>query len=381
MAYRKHIHCLLIAIFLILLLQPAFGIINEKRNLDLIAEMENRTINPKPHSSLTSKAFYNEFQNWFEDRLLGRKQFIRLWAGVNGRLFHVLISKRVCMGKDGFLYSPFYLKDEMMDREQKLEQLTKIKQVCDKYRAHFVFNLIPHAEWMFGEQILKKHQPADVRKLENELESDLKKRGIDYCMYGQKILQLPLKERQSMYYQGDFHWNSKGAYFGAKELLRYLKLNKNIESKNIYEVEEIATSEFYTGEIGWEPSKTVYKKPWSYDFEKGFIIRTNVGDKLIQRDIENGIQKGEIIISNSKAANIITVLVLGDSFFNSLGEYLMQDIKEIVLCHNVDAFDPKQSIDLNQLLQRYKPKIVIYEKAAIGLFCNSYQANFGKWKL
>jgi len=228
MAYRKHIHCLLIAIFLILLLQPAFGIIDENRNVNLIAEMENRTINPKPYSSLTSKDFYNEFQNWFEDRLLGRKQFIRLWAGVNGRLFHVLISKRVCMGKDGFLYSPFYLKDEMMDREQKLEQLTKIKQVCDKYQAHFVFNLIPHAEWMFGEQILKKHRPADVRKVENELELDLKKRGIDYCMYGQKMLQLPLKERQSMYYQGDLHWNSKGAFFGAKELLRHLRLNKNI---------------------------------------------------------------------------------------------------------------------------------------------------------
>ena len=381
MAYRKHIHCLLIAIFLILLLKPAFGIIDENRNVNLIAEMENRTINPKPYSSLTSKDFYNEFQNWFEDRLLGRKQFIRLWAGVNGRLFHVLISKRVCMGKDGFLYSPFYLKDEMLDREQKLEQLTRIKQVCDKYQAHFVFNLIPHAEWMLGEQILKKHRPADVRKVENELELDLKKRGIDYCMYGQKMLHLPLKERQSMYYQGDLHWSSKGAFFGAKELLRYLRLNKNIENTNLYEIEEKGISEFYTGEIGWEPSEKVYKMPWSNDFERNFIIKTNVEDSIIHGAIKNGIQKGEIIFFNNKAAHNITVLVLGDSFFNSLRDYLMQDISTIVISHNTDVLKPKRNIDLEQMLQKYKPDFVIYEKAAIGLFCNSFQANFGNWKL
>lgn len=381
MVYRKQIYRLLTACFVIVLLQPAFGIINEKQNTNLIAIMENRTISPEPHSAFATKEYFNEFQNWFEDRLLGRNNLIRLWASLNGKFFHVLISKEVCMGRDGFLYSPFNLKDEMTDREQKLEQLAHIKQICDKYHAHFVFNLVPHAEWMLGELITGKNQPADIKKIETQLQYDLQKRGIDSCMYGQKMLQLPLEERRSMYFKGDIHWNSKGAFFGAKELLRHLKLNKTIESANIYEVEKKGKAGFYTFKIGWEPLESVYKMPWSEDFERDFTIETHIGNRIIQGEVENGFHKGEVIIINKQAPHNIAVLVLGDSFFGSIQNYLMQDIREIVISHNMDINEPKQCIDLERMLQEYNPEIVIYEKAGVGFFGDSYQTVFGRWKM
>lgn len=381
MAYRKQIYCLLTACFIIVLLQPAFGVLNEKQNISLIAIMENRTINPKPHSTFASRNFFDEFQKWFEDRLLGRNNLIRLWANLNGKLFHVLISKEVCLGRDGFLYSPFNLKDEITDREQKLEQLSRIKRICDKYNTHFVFNLVPHAEWILGELVTEKNRPADIKKLETKLARDLQNRGIDYCMFGQKLLHLPLKERQSMYYKGDIHWNSKGAFFGAKELLRHVKLNKIIESENIYEIDKKGIAGFYTNKIGWEPLESVYKMPWSEDFAKAFIVKTRLGDRVVQGEIENGFHKGEVVIINSKAAHNITVLILGDSFFDSLRDYLMQDIGTIVLSHNMDVMEPKQNIVLERMLQIYKPDIVVYEKAGVGFFGDSYQTVFGKWKV
>ena len=205
MGYKKRAYTVLIACFIAVLLLPAFGILYEKENTALIARMENRTINPKPHSVFATKDFFNEFQNWFEDRLLERNNLIQLWANLNGKLFHVLISTEVCMGKDGYLYSPFFLIDVMTDREQKLEQLSRMQKICDNYKTRFVFNMVPHAEWMLGEQLLERHRPADIKKLEKELERDLQKRGIDYCIFGQKMLLQPLYERKNMYYKDDFH--------------------------------------------------------------------------------------------------------------------------------------------------------------------------------
>lgn len=381
MGYKKRAYTVLIACFIAVLLLPAFGILYEKENTALIARMENRTINPKPHSVFATKDFFNEFQNWFEDRLLERNNLIQLWANLNGKLFHVLISTEVCMGKDGYLYSPFFLIDEMADREQKLEQLSCMQKICDNYKTRFVFNMVPHAEWMLGEQLLERHRPADIKKLEKELERDLQKRGIDYCIFGQKMLLQPLYERKNMYYKDDLHWNSKGAFFGAKELLRHLKLNKIIDSENIYEIEVKVKAGFYTYKIGWEPLEYISKMPWSNDFVKNFYIETHIGDRIIQGEIENGDQKGEVIIINRKASNNVTVLLIGDSFFGALKKYLMQDIGTIVFSHNMDVLKPKTNIDLERMIQLYKPEIVVFEKTGLGFYRDSYQSIFSRWKL
>ena len=58
----------------------------------------------------------------------------------------------------------------------------------------------------------------------------------------------------------------------------------------------------------------------------------------------------------------------------------MQDIGTIVFCHNRDIRKPKKNIDLERMIQTYKPNIVIYEKAGFTLFVDSYHANFGSWK-
>lgn len=378
MNYRKKLYQIMTAFFLILLLVPAFGIFREKRNVDLIAIMENRTINPKPGSAFATKQFFREFQNWFEDRLLGRKDLIHFWSNINGKLFHVLISKEVVEGRNGFLFNPSYVTNHMNDRKQKLLQFALIKRICDTYNVPFVFCLTPHGEWMLGEDLPHKQKPADIAKIETELGTDLQKSGIDYCMFGSKMARLPAKERQSMYIKGDYHWNSKGAFFGTKELLRHIKLNKAIDNPVLYEVEERTQGDIYTRKIGRTAIKSVVKVPWSDAYTKDFYIESHEGSDVL-KDQGNG-QKGERIVRNPKATYNITALVLGDSFFTLMEKYLMQDIGTIVFCHNREVRKPKKNIDLERMIQTYKPNIVIYEKAGFTLFVDSYHANFGSWK-
>ena len=378
MASKKNIYRMLTSLFLLLLILPCFGLLREKRNIDLIAEMENRAIHPGPNSVFGTKAFFREFQNWFEDRILGRKDLIRFWSTVNGKLFHVLISKEVAMGRSGYLYYPSYVTETMSDRMQKLNRISGIKKLCDKYNIPFVFFMVPHGEWMLSEFLPDKQKPADVKKLESELKSDLQKRGISYCMFGTKLNRLPAEERKNMYVWGDYHWNSKGAFLGAKELLHELQLNKLIDDSNLYEEEEKNRGEVYTRKIGWDAIETVAKIPWSNAWTTEFSVQSHEGSKYIPG--EGNSQKGEIIFRNPRASHNITMLVLGDSFFGKLQKYLSQDIETIVLCHNMDIARPKESIDLERLLQTYKPDIVVYEKMGGIFFSESCYSNFKNWK-
>ena len=127
---RRTLYKVISFIFVLILIIPCTGILREKRNVELIAEMENRTISGKPSATLFSAKFFSEVEEWFNDRLLGRKDLIRLWSSVNGKLFNTLISKEIVMGKDGFLFFPFYLNDKIVDQEQKVETLVKIKELC-----------------------------------------------------------------------------------------------------------------------------------------------------------------------------------------------------------------------------------------------------------
>ena len=101
--------------FIFLLLLPNIGLFRENRNRELIGEIENRVINPRPTARLFSASYFDQFEGWFNDRLLGRKDMIRFWAILNGKLFKVLISKEIAQGNNGYLFIPFNLTDKRED--------------------------------------------------------------------------------------------------------------------------------------------------------------------------------------------------------------------------------------------------------------------------
>ena len=374
---RSTLYKVISFIFVLILIIPCVGILREKRNVELIAEMENRTISSKPTATLFSAKFFSEAEDWFNDRLLGRKDLIRLWSSFNGKLFNILISKEIVMGKDGFLFFPFYLNDKIVDQEQKVETLVKIKELCKENGADFTVFIAPHSEWVFPELIPPKYETVDLKKLEKTTGEVFSKNGIDFCFIGQNFVEnFKLEERKGLYYQGDYHWNDKGAYYGTKKLLMHLKLDSAIH-KNISFKYEKGSAEIYTRKIGWDAIVSTVEVPWSEEFNYDFVEQSNIEGKLYDNVVRGASQKGEITYINEKAVSNVKVLILGDSFFDSMKNYLLQDVKTIIYTHNSGVSSPKKFIDVKRLLEKYKPDIVVYEKMGGFFYGHGYNTVFG----
>lgn len=138
MSKNRLLYKVLSVFFVVLLIAPCFGLLRENRNRELIGEMENRMINQKPNARMFSAKYFAQFEAWFNDRILGRKQLIRGWSAINGKLFNVLVSGEIAQGKDGFLFMPFNVVDKVIDIDPKLETLKKIDNLCKTHNATFV---------------------------------------------------------------------------------------------------------------------------------------------------------------------------------------------------------------------------------------------------
>ena len=61
-------------------------------------------------------------------------------------------------------------------------------------------------------------------------------------------------------------------------------------------------------------------------------------------------------------------------------EYLLQDVERIVELHNSYISRPKKSIDIEYLLNTYKPDVVLYEKMGAFFYNNRYDEIFNNYK-
>lgn len=382
MCHNKWFYRILGSFLVLLLMLPAFGILRERRNRELIGEMENRTINPKPSAKLFSAKYFKELEAWFGDRLLGRKEFIRTWSMLNGKLFKVLISKEIVQGKEGYLFMPFNLTSEVLDLDKKINTLKQLQENCSKHNARLVFFTAPHGEWVLGELLPDKYKAVNLYTVDDVLAAKLEAIGIKFVSINKDLGQMNLDDRKSMYYQGDYHWNSKGAYFGVKKILKSLNYDDKINAPIVCE-KTISKADIYTKKVGWPAIVSEYDKPWNGNFTRDFQQKYTAEGvtKVAEAGKNMGYtHKGEEIYVNSKAKNKVKILALSDSFMGDMKEYLLQDIETLIVVHNSDISRPKKQIDIDYLLNYYKPDVVLYEKMGAFFYGHNYVDVFGNWK-
>lgn len=383
MLNNKWLYRTLSLFFVLLLSVPCLGVLRERRNRELIGEMENRSINPKPTASIFSSEYFRQLEVWFNDRILGRKELIRGWSMLNGKLFNVLVSKEVVQGKEGFLFMPSNVVDKVIDIEQKITTLKKIDAVCKSHNARFIVFMAPHGEWALGELLPDKYKPVNLLTLDKCLNIELDKAGVEHISVSEALGRLSLAERKSMYYPGDYHWNSKGAFWAAREILNKLGYANRINSPVTY-VKEKSKADIYTRKVGWPAIISTVDKPWNDSFSDSFKQSyTLAGVTKLAKTYEKMryTHSGEEIYQNSSARYKITILVLGDSFAGKLNKYLLQDIETLVVTHNIDVSSPKKNIDIKYLLDKYKPQIVLYEKMGANFYGHHYSDVFGTTKI
>lgn len=366
--------------FLLLLVIPNIGLLREKTNVTHIAIMENRTINPKPTAAFATGKFFKEFEAWYDDRLLGRKDLISKWAMWNGRLFDTLISKNVVRGKDGFLFSPANMAHEMAAKEQKLAKIKKIEQQCSKRGIRFIFMLTPNSELVLSDLFEKEYPPIDLAAAEQITAKDFADLGMETCFLGKEFTSYSLSERKNMYHSGDYHWTDAAGYLAAKKFLHQVGYANNIDAP-VKQIKVVSKAGIYYRDAGLETKEDVRYYPWSDSFTDEFYV-TDSRDKdftrgKLSKDLGEYGKYGEDIIINKKVNNNRTILVLGDSFSGRLKKYLLQDVHMIVYSHSRDLHKEKGKIDIAYMLDRYKPDIVLFQKMEAFGYREGYEEMLG----
>lgn len=366
--------------FLLLLVIPNIGLLREKTNVIHIAIMENRTINPKPTAAFATGKFFKEFEAWYDDRLLGRKDLISKWAMWNGRLFDTLISKNVVHGKDGFLFSPANMAHKMADKEQKLAKIKKIEQQCSKRGIRFIFMLTPNSELVLSDLFEKEYPQIDLAAAEQITAKDFSDFGIETCFLGKEFTSYSLSERKNMYHSGDYHWTDAAGYLAAKKFLHQVAYANNIDA-SVKQVKVVSKAGIYYRDAGLATKEDVRYYPWSNSFTDEFYVTDSRDKDFSHGKLTKGFgeygQYGEDIIINKKVNNNRTILILGDSFSGCLKKYLLQDVHMIVYSHSRDLHKEKGKIDIEYMLDRYKPDIVLFQKMEAFGYREGYEEMLG----
>ena len=380
MKRKKYIRMILIGVFVLLIFLPMMGVFRENVNKEHVAETENRQINQLPAFVPWTKDFYAGIEAWFTDRILGRKDLISKWAYWNGRIFNVITSKEIVKGEDDYLFWRFATETQNKDNEEKIEQLNKLNNICKSRNTRFIVLLAPPTEWIVSELLPKEYADNDYTLAVNMFHKSLKERDIEFVDVYSDLKNEPLSVRKEMYVKNDYHWTDFGAYKAARNFLNHLGIAKNINKQVSYrETETIVNS--YTRRIGIEGNKMTVRTPWNDSFVTTNKLKLEHVVAYEERNVANEIegQRGETIITNESADNRVKILVIGDSYWSSLGKYVMQDTYQVIFSHNIDIRDRKKSIDVEKMIDTYKPDIVLYEKAGLFFFGYNYSGVFGTW--
>lgn len=322
-----------------LLLVGSSVLFTEDREL---SEQENRNLTTRPEltvSSIFDTSFQEKFADYLCDqfplreKLITAKSEIKLLCGIrdfNGTY----------LGKDGFYFEK--VTDEDIDQKRFSNNLGKVESFASKHPETEVHSmLVPSSGTILTSKLPKHAEIYDAQSLVETEEAILTEADVVdvYSTFKEE------KHPEELYYKTDHHWTSLGAYEGYQELRKHLKSSSSSSAKALER--QVVTSSFYG---------TLYSK--SLDLhgmpdEISLVTEKDLKDSIGEFSVEiNGkeaslydlkaLQKKDkyqvffggnfgLVKLTTTNPNGKKLLLIKDSFANSLVPYLLQDYQEIVM--------------------------------------------------
>lgn len=369
--YRKVLLTAFIGIFMALLLLPNTGLKRHKENAAAVAK-ENRKISPFPQASVKIKAFYTNFEKWYQDRLRYRAQAIEKWKRWNFAA-GVVLKDNIVIGKNDWLLNKNGIIKKYNDGGIKMQRLVALQEYCRERGLGFILLLPPNKEAVyrdyFPQGIRERYEPYSF--FEKQLETDLQKAGINYLSVTDALLAARKESKNDLYFNDDHHWSYYGSAIGAALLLKELAVmtpKLRYSGLPLDGLEREAYKECsYWGQLGFNLNfKT--KAPWSKSFAEEIYLRdcytnkeSKINEPVSNNKLWSGLVNGENIILNKACSNGLRILVLGDSYSSYMMPYLSQYAQMIISTHYRSKAGKKKDTDMKRLLAQYKPDIVVLE--------------------
>ncbi|MDD5194032.1 MAG: DHHW family protein, partial [Candidatus Nanoarchaeia archaeon] len=170
------------------------------------------------------------------------------------------------------------------------------------------------------------------------------------------------KDSYKLYYTNEHHWTYIGAYFGYLEVIKKLKITKNLEFYNIseFKVSDITKKGGTAGMIGMEKTLLDKEKYYSLSEYQKNVTSTEMGPLIRVKTVTSS--------NNSSKPNIF---IFGDSFLNYFEPFISP------LGNNVTyLINSYNEVNEFEMMKKQNLSIIIYERNEHNLFKFFHNTNF-----
>lgn len=322
------------------------------------SELENRKL--KTSVTFSIKNFFDgnfqkDYESYINDQFPLRDNWISL-KSINEYILGKIENNGIIYGSNGELFEKF----DSLDEEKFKNNVEAIKKFAENYYDKVSLMIIPSSY-----EIYKENLPMGSPII---LQEELINKIYNFSTFSNNIdvmKELLDNKNNYIYYKTDHHWTTYGAYLAYCKFIDSINGNK----VNLKDFKEVELPNFYgtyyskAKPFNIEPDIMTY-----YDFNN--LTMEIVGDKIYDyiydyskktlRDKYSLFLYGNnplTIIKNKDIKNNKKILVIKDSFGNSLVPFLTQNYEEI---HVIDLryFSSKLSSYLEE--NDFEDILIIY---------------------
>ena len=297
------------------------------------------------------KAYPGLYTSYYNDHLPFRSQLIELGSLASVNLFKDAAADTVMLGKKDWL---FYTDEESVEdykgtnlySEQELEQIrdnmVSTRDYLDARGIEFVLMIPSNKETIYSEYLPDYVKKRGETTRAQQVVDCLQEAGIRIC-YPQEEL-MAYQDQFDLYWHYDTHWNSLGAYIGARALLKELGIS-------IPEVEELSIEQdaFSPYDLaGMMNLKGYYEKNRPAD------VSYNVSGYPENGRVSLKLEDATELIYQSQAPDGRRLFLVRDSFAWGMASVLASQFSYTYMPHWNGCFEPS-------MIEREQPDIFVFE--------------------
>lgn len=296
----------------------------------------------------------SNFDSFINDNLAFKNELQKMRSRIKYNLFKTPNTEKVVIGKDGYLFFnsgtdkvtdsigdynglASFTNDEINQIE---DNLIKVNDKLNKDKVNFYLLVAPNKSSIYSNMMPEAYKIVNESRMDRLIKT-LKEDTKINVVYPKELL-LANKDKYRLYYKGDTHWNIIGATLGVQSYI-------NASSDKKYSINQL---------------KIVDDYDVKHDLNSLNMYFDNIPSselKIDYNEVCDGKIDGVYYCKNKNAVIKKKIMLVGDSFRLSMIKPLSYYYSEVIIVY-LPSFN-------HQLIQKYKPKDIIYEVVER----NSYQ--------
>ncbi|MNM92105.1 hypothetical protein D3C81_1044270 [compost metagenome] len=368
---KANISNLIIVIgFLLLVFLPPLMV---NRETGKISETENRFLAPFPEllneDGKLVDGFKGGFEDWLNDNIGYRKQFVKLSSNIQYNLLHKSPSEKVQIGKDGWF---FYTLDNNIEiakgtygiNKELLENIKTTQEELQKYfdekGIEYVLVLPTSKVSIYPEKI--SGGQYSVIETPVDIVSDYLRENTTIHVVDLKDQLLAEKKNRQVFFKTDTHWTEEGAYVAYRTIINDFNKSGLIDSKP---VEVTLREDYRRGEFSamMGDSELLPKEKYNAtEIISQAAERVSEGEQFDRlNQMKDNLSLSNVYQYKNKTINDNKILIYGDSMFGgwNMTELLAENFSELTFAW-INQGNFQNQID-KKMINDLNPDIVVLE--------------------